>query len=267
LVPPRVVVWITPPVNCPRAMSYVLVTTRVLRMASCGTAPAPNEMPSRVMLFWSARWPATEKLAAVLSVPTMPTYARREQRDRVDVARVDGEPQQLLAVERARGGAGRGALVGTRRVAARLHLHGAQRGGDGRQRGVGHEAVLVGVAREREVLRRHADGADDDRVLPAAVGEEQRVLPLLVGGLGALEPRLDARHLHARAGDRLPCGPMTVPTMMSVLLPTCASAVAASVALAASGGPEEQDDQPEAAAERGRREHQEIRDLSCPGIA
>ena len=48
---PRVVDATCPPVNCPRATSYVLVTTRVLRTASDGTLPAPKLSPSSVMLF------------------------------------------------------------------------------------------------------------------------------------------------------------------------------------------------------------------------
>jgi len=51
----------------------VLVTTRVLRIASCGTLPDPNERPSSVMLFAVVRCPATEKAASVVSVPAIPT--------------------------------------------------------------------------------------------------------------------------------------------------------------------------------------------------
>ena len=70
--PPREVDATSPPVNCPRATSYVLVITRVLRTASAGTVP-PNDRPSSVTRFWSARWPATEKPAAVESLPASPT--------------------------------------------------------------------------------------------------------------------------------------------------------------------------------------------------
>ncbi len=72
LVPPREVLATWPPVNWPRAMSYVLVITRVLRTASVGTVP-PNDRPSSVTRFWSARCPATEKPAAEVSEPDNPT--------------------------------------------------------------------------------------------------------------------------------------------------------------------------------------------------
>ena len=62
-----------PPVNCPRLTSYVLVITRVLRTASCGTEPEPKLRPSRVIWFWFWGCPATEKLAGVESVAIVPT--------------------------------------------------------------------------------------------------------------------------------------------------------------------------------------------------
>ena len=51
----------------------MLVTTRVLRNASCGTLPEPNERPSNVMLLAVARCPATEKAALVESVSLIAT--------------------------------------------------------------------------------------------------------------------------------------------------------------------------------------------------
>ena len=73
LVPLRVVEATRPPLNWPRATSYVLVTTRVARIASWGTDPDPKRRPSSVTALASARWPATEKAAAVLSVPPSAT--------------------------------------------------------------------------------------------------------------------------------------------------------------------------------------------------
>jgi hypothetical protein len=69
LVPPRVVLATCPPENCPRATSNVLVMTRVPRTASCGKLAPPKLRPSRVVLFWLARWPATLNPLAVLSLP------------------------------------------------------------------------------------------------------------------------------------------------------------------------------------------------------
>ena len=68
-VPLRVVLATWPPVNCPRATSYVLVITRVLRTASDGTLPEPNDKPSSVIWFWSARCPAITNEFAVESDP------------------------------------------------------------------------------------------------------------------------------------------------------------------------------------------------------
>ena len=59
---------ISPPLNCPFATSYVLVNTRVSRIASRGTVPAAYVRPSSEMWFCVARCPATEKLAVVVSV-------------------------------------------------------------------------------------------------------------------------------------------------------------------------------------------------------
>jgi hypothetical protein len=65
---------------------------------------------------------------------------------------------------------------------------------------------------------------------PPAVGEEQRVLPLLVGGLGALEPVSTLVTSTRAPAIGCPEARRSVPVMMSVVLPTCAAAVAASVA-------------------------------------
>src|SRR2546430_12210798 len=73
LVPLRVVDATSPPENWPRATSYVLVTTRVVRRASCGTFPEPNERPSSVMVLAVERWPATENAVLVESVSPIPT--------------------------------------------------------------------------------------------------------------------------------------------------------------------------------------------------
>src|SRR5213079_478598 len=66
--PLRVVEATRPPENWPRAASWLLVTTRVERIASCGTLPPLRDRPSSVIAFAVGRWPATEKSASVESV-------------------------------------------------------------------------------------------------------------------------------------------------------------------------------------------------------
>ena len=72
-VPLLVVVATRPPLNCPRATSYVLVMMRVVRVASCGIEPPPKVSPSSVMLFAVGRWPATENCVLVESVAPIGT--------------------------------------------------------------------------------------------------------------------------------------------------------------------------------------------------
>lgn len=64
-------IW--PPENCPRVTSYVLVMTRVERIASDGTSVDPNDNPSSVTALASGRSPPTEKPAALVSEPPIET--------------------------------------------------------------------------------------------------------------------------------------------------------------------------------------------------
>src|SRR5207245_3305685 len=72
-VPLFVVEVMRPPENSPRATSYVFVTIRMERMASCGTLPDPNDMPSSVTLLAVERCPRAEKAVAPQSRPLIPS--------------------------------------------------------------------------------------------------------------------------------------------------------------------------------------------------
>ena len=54
--------------------------TRELRTASCGTCDEPKERPSRVMLLAVGAWPATEKAAALESLPAGETLVQVNER-------------------------------------------------------------------------------------------------------------------------------------------------------------------------------------------
>src|SRR6266550_3660032 len=115
--------------------------TRSERTASWGTLPEPNDMPSMVMLFAVGRCPATEKAVAVESLP-----------------------RQLLGIV---------IPVAPARPRAVAPRAGARADGDGveRHRGqphanIGHDPVLVRLAGDIDLDRRHADEARRQLVAP-----------------------------------------------------------------------------------------------------
>lgn len=126
-------------------------------------------------------------------------HAGDQRRERIQIRCVDGEPGDLLGIEipvhlarrGRRGPIGRAAPDRDAGDRDRRHAHDH----------VAHQAVFVGLTREREALGGHADGADQHLVLPPAVREDDGVPPPRVGGALAGDLRLDRGRLDHRAGE------------------------------------------------------------------
>ena len=176
--------------------------TRVLRTASDGTLPEPNDRPSSVIWFWSARWPGDHERVGRGVRSAEQDHAGRQRGDERGIRRVDREAIELLAGEHLLGAPRRRTLVAVRirrgtdddlaeSLARRAHL------------GIGFEAVLVGLTVQVHDERRHADRLERHAVTAAAVRIQQRVLALLVRGAEARDLRFDGHHFDPRARDGL----------------------------------------------------------------
>ena len=139
-----------------------------------------------------------------------PDDAGGEGGERVQVRGVDRQAGNDLGSEVALGGTRRrslhAALRGTRPHGDRVEGHGGHL-----HPHVGHEAILIRLARDRDPHRREAKVAHDELVLPTAVGEKDgKASP---GVRGALTRHLgfERRRLNDGSRQRLAVGPSDAP--------------------------------------------------------